>query len=47
MSHNYKLTADAHKVFDWCTANRMATKTKDILITTWQKRAYLTEMQKH
>ncbi len=41
--------ADAHKVSDWCTENRMAgnaTKTNVMLITTWQKRASLPDKQR-
>ncbi len=40
------LTNDAGKVSQWCTDNHMAantTKTKIMLITTWQKRASLQE----
>ncbi len=43
------LAADAHKVSDWCTENKMAanaTKMKVMFITTWQKRVSLPERQR-
>ncbi len=44
-----KLPYDAAKVSTWCQENHMAantTKTKVMLVTTWQKRASLTENER-
>ena len=43
---NVKLNSDLNKISAWCTDNRMAansSKTKSMLVTTWQKRNSLDE----
>ncbi len=46
---NGHLNSDMKEITKWCVENRMsanATKTKSMLITTWQKRLSLPENQK-
>ncbi len=47
---NGNLNTDMKEIIKWCVENRMstnATKTKSMLITTWQKRLYLPDNQRN